>query len=106
MAPGASTPARLTDVPSDVCEKLRLVMRSGCVGLRYEGAGQVDGRCLGVVRQITAESAAALNSLLPSLEPCLAPAEAPESEVGRNEGEHAKTSVIPSDCARRRITNG
>jgi hypothetical protein len=65
----ACTPARLVPLPDGVSRALRFVRGQQLVGLAYRGEGLVDPQGLRGVRQLGADSAAALDEFLPALVP-------------------------------------
>jgi hypothetical protein len=65
----AYTPARLVPLPDELARALRFVSGKELVGLAYREGAQVDGQCLRGVRRLSAESATALDELLPALVP-------------------------------------
>ena len=65
----AYTPARLTPLPDDLARSLRFLRGKQLVGLAFRDEALVDRQSLRSVRRLSAESAAALDGLLPALEP-------------------------------------
>src|SRR5437588_9776411 len=65
----AYTPARLVPLPVELARALRFVRARDLVGLAFRGEGLVDPQSLRSVRQLSAESAAALDGWLPALQP-------------------------------------
>jgi hypothetical protein len=65
----ACTPARLVRLPAELAGSLRFVRGKTTVGLTFRGEALVDRQSLRSVRRLSADSAAVLDGLLPSLEP-------------------------------------
>jgi hypothetical protein len=65
----AYTPARLVALPVELARSLRFVRGKQLVGLAFCGEELVNRQSLRSVRHLSAESAAALDELLPALEP-------------------------------------
>jgi hypothetical protein len=65
----ACTPARLVQLPNEVARGLRFLRGKRTVGLTFREGALVDRQSLRSVRRLSAESAAALDELLPAPEP-------------------------------------
>jgi hypothetical protein len=66
----AYTPARLVPLSDELTRSLRFVRGKQLVGLAFREEALVDRQSLRSVRRLSAESAAALDELLPPLVPC------------------------------------
>jgi hypothetical protein len=65
----AYTPARRVPLPAEIARSLRLFRGQKLVGLAFRGEDLVDRQSLRSLRRLSAESAAALDALLPPLQP-------------------------------------